>query len=99
MTGRRVCPNCGAIYNLAFNRPKVEGDVRHGAARELIQRPDDMPDAIDTRLQLYFELTEPLLDYYGSRGLVTTIDGNQPIESFNEAIVDALAVSAGQSET
>jgi len=98
MSGRRVCSNCGTNYNLAFQSTRVEG-VCDKCGAELIQRPDDMPDAIRKRLQLYNELTKPLLAFYGSRGLLTTIDGNQHVESVQQTIVDALAAAAVNSET
>ncbi len=92
MSGRRVCTSCGASYNLAFQSTKVPG-VCDKCGGELVQRPDDMPDAIHKRLQLYGEMTKPLLDFYGKRGLVTTIDGNKDVETVQQAIVDAIAAS------
>ena len=98
MSGRRVCSNCGTNYNLAFQSTRLAG-LCDKCGGELIQRPDDMPDAIRKRLELYNDLTKPLLDFYGSRGLVTTIDGNQHVESVQQAIVDALAAAPVNSET
>ncbi len=92
MSGRRVCSGCGTNYNLAFQSTKVEG-ICDKCGGELTQRPDDMPDAIRKRLDLYNELTKPLLDFYGSRKLVSTIDGNQNVETVQQAIVDALAAA------
>jgi len=92
MSGRRVCSNCGANYNLSFQSTKAEG-ICDKCGGELIQRDDDMPESIRKRLQLYNELTKPLLDFYGSRGLVTTINGNQHVETVQQAIVDALAAT------
>lgn len=92
MSGRRVCAECGTAYNLAFQSTQKSGicDKCGGA---LVQRPDDMPDAIRKRLQLYSDLTKPLLDFYGRRGLVVTVDGNQHVETVQQAIVDAIAAS------
>jgi adenylate kinase len=98
MSGRRVCANCGTNYNLAFQSTQLEG-ICDKCGGELIQRPDDMPDAIRKRLELYDDLTKPLLAFYGNRGLVTTIDGNQHVESVQQAIVDALAAAPVNSET
>jgi adenylate kinase len=90
LAGRRVCPVCGAVYHLVADPPRVQGTCdREGAT--LIQRDDDTPDAIRRRLALYDEQTRPLLSYYEQRGLVTRVDGNQPIEVVTEAIVDAIA--------
>jgi len=98
MSGRRVCASCGANQNVrghgAGAAPKCDK-----CGGELIQRPDDMPEAIGKRLRLYNDLTKPLLDFYGRRGLVVTIDGNQDVEAVQQAIVDALAAVPVDSET
>lgn len=92
MSGRRICADCGTAYNLAFQTTRQHG-VCDKCDGELVQRPDDMPDAIRKRLQLYNDLTKPLLDFYGSRGLVSTVDGNQNVETVQQAIVDAVEAS------
>lgn len=92
MSGRRVCANCGANYNLAFQSTRVEG-VCDKCGGPLVQRDDDLPASIRKRLQLYNDLTKPLLDFYGSRGLVSTIDGNQHVESVQQAIIDAVTAT------
>jgi adenylate kinase len=73
LTQRRVCPNDGRVYNLATNPPKRPGvcDL-DGAA--LVQRSDDHPEAVKTRLRAYVEKTRPLLEYYRSRGLLRSVD-------------------------
>jgi adenylate kinase len=97
MSGRRVCSSCGASYNLAFQSTREEGICDHcGGA--LVQRDDDKPESIRKRLELYNDLTKPLLNFYGNRGLVTTIDGNQDVEVVQQAIVDALAATPVNSE-
>jgi adenylate kinase len=93
MSGRRMCSECGATYNLAFQSTNVEGRCDK-CGGQLIQREDDLPESIRKRLQLYNELTKPLLDFYGARNLVTTIDGNQDVETVQQAILDALAAAA-----
>lgn len=97
MSSRRVCSNCGA--NQTVQPGTADASVTCSkCGSELVRRPDDEPDAIRKRLQLYNELTRPLLDFYGSRGLVTTIDGNQDVESVQTAIVDALEATPVDSE-
>ncbi len=97
MSGRRVCASCGAAYNLAFQSTRQPG-ICDKCGGELVQRPDDMPDAIRKRLQLYNDLTKPLLDFYGSRGLVTTVDGNLNVETVQQAILDAVTASQVNQE-
>lgn len=89
LTGRLVCRNCGATYHLRFNPPKRPGicDVCGG---ELYQRSDDTPEAVERRLAIYFEQTEPVLERYARAGLLIDVDGNRPIDEVSEAILAAL---------
>ena len=65
MSGRRVHPASGRTYHIVFNPPKVEGkDDETG--EDLIQRDDDQEDTVKTRLDIYHEQTEPLINYYSS---------------------------------
>ena len=90
LSGRRVCPVCGSVYHVTFNPPKVAGVCdREGAALE--QRADDTPDAISRRLALYFEMTEPVLDYYRQAGLLRTVDGLQVIDKVQDEILDTIS--------
>ncbi len=74
LSGRRICPECNAIYHLDTMPPAKENTCdRCGAA--LIQRQDERPDVVRKRLQVYAEQTEPLLDYYRSKQLLHEIDG------------------------
>jgi adenylate kinase len=89
LTGRRICPNCGATYHVDFDPPKEQGICdRCGSA--LIQRADDQPEPIKRRLALYFDQTAPLLDYYRERGLLVEIDGNRSIDEVTVDIIDAV---------
>lgn len=89
LTGRLVCRNCGATYHLLFNPPTVAGvcDVCGG---ELYQRSDDTPEAVERRLAIYFEQTEPILEHYRREGLLIDVDGAQPIPEVTKAILDQL---------
>lgn len=72
---RWICPTCQSVYNLASQPPRTPGRCdKDGEA--LVQRPDDQPAAIATRLQVYREKTAPLLDFYRSRGLLRTVDAS-----------------------
>ncbi len=74
LTGRRVCSSCGATYNLqTAMRPKVEG-VCDQCAGPLIQRADDKPETIVSRLEVYEKETSPLVAYYEDRGLLRRVD-------------------------
>jgi len=92
LSGRRVCPSCGAVYHLEADPPRVQG-VCDNDGVTLIQRDDDKPDAIRRRLELYDEQTAPLLNYYEPRGVLHRVNGNQPIDDVTR---DILAVIPGK---
>lgn len=87
--GRRVCKDCGATYHVKFNPPKKENicDVCDG---ELIQRKDDTVETVTKRIEVYLEQTQPLIDYYGKKGILINIDGKQDIDKVFEDIVVSL---------
>ena len=89
MTGRRVCSKCGASYHVVANPPKVEG-VCDLCSGELVIRKDDAAETVRHRLAVYHELTEVLKDFYNQRGKLRLIEGNQPIESANSDILQAI---------
>ena len=61
--GRRVCPNCGAIYHIESNPPKEPGRCDKCGA-ELVQRPDDCPEVIKRRFENYENETMPVIKYF-----------------------------------
>ncbi len=72
--GRRSCPRCGAVYHLTQQPPSRAGVCdKDGTA--LVQREDDKPEKIRTRLQEYAVKTAPLKAYYAGRGQVVELDG------------------------
>lgn len=73
MSGRRVCPACQSVYNVTTQPPKAAGHCDRDGT-ELIQRPDDRPEAIWTRLAVYAEKTAPLLGHYQEVGLLRSLD-------------------------
>jgi adenylate kinase len=82
--GRRICRECGATYHVKYNPPKVEG-VCDKDGGELYQRDDDTEETVTTRINVYMEQTEPLIDYYKNQGLLLDVDGTKTIE---EVFVD-----------
>ena len=89
MTGRRVCPKCGASYHIVANPPKMEG-ICNTCGSELSIRKDDAPETVRKRLEVYHATTEVLKDFYGKLGRLSIVEGNQPIEKANEAILEAI---------
>lgn len=80
LTGRRVCPVCGAIYHLDYKPPRSPGACDLDGA-ELVQRRDDAPDTVLHRLQVFRQWTAPLVDYYRARGLFLTVNAEAPVET------------------
>lgn len=73
LSGRRICPTCQTVYHVTNRPPKVPGRCDFDGT-ELVQRPDDRPEAVRTRLAVYAQQTAPLVDHYTRRGLLRTLD-------------------------
>ncbi|MCI7239557.1 MAG: adenylate kinase [Anaerococcus sp.] len=84
ITGRRVCPNCGATFHIENNPPKQEG-ICDVCGTKLIQRNDDNEETVKNRIDIYKSQTSVLIDYYKDKGILVSIDGaNSPEEVFEE---------------
>jgi adenylate kinase len=79
LTGRWICPVCGASYHTLFNPPKVAG-VCDKDGGTLFQRDDDKPEVVAQRLDVNIAQTQPLIEYYSKQGLLRTIDGERNID-------------------
>ncbi len=89
LTGRRSCPTCGLIYNVYYQPPKVQG-ICDVDGTPLVQRRDDTEEVIAERLKAYEQLTLPLVDYYGARGRLIEVNGDQPVEAVAAQMFSAL---------
>jgi adenylate kinase len=89
LSGRRVCRKSGHIYHIVTMPPKKEGFCDIDGS-ELYTRPDDAEEAIKTRLSAYRKQTFPLIEWYSSRKLLVTIDGEGDPESVYSLFVKAL---------
>ncbi|CCV65276.1 MAG: adenylate kinase [Paracholeplasma sp.] len=85
-TGRRVCPTCGATYHIDTNKPMVDG-ICDKDQTPLMQREDDKPETVKHRLEVYYEQTEPVIDYYAQQGLLINIDGSGTIDEVFERLI------------
>lgn len=91
--GRRYSQDKSRVYNIYFNQPQNKkagvwlDDVD---GQPLEQRPDDKREAVEKRIDLFYQETVPLIDYYKSKGLVKTIDAGQSIEAVKEALFKAV---------
>ena len=89
LTGRRVCKSCGKIYHIVTMPPKKEG-ICDACGGELYIRSDDQELAIKTRLEAYRSLTEPLIQWYGERNILVTIDGAGKPDDVYQVFVKAI---------
>ena len=92
MSGRRVCEACGSSYNVEAIPPRVEG-ICDNCGGKLIQRKDDTPETVRERLKVYHTETEPLVDFYGDRGLLKRVAVSGSKEATTEAILAALGIT------
>jgi adenylate kinase len=89
LTGRRTCSLTGKLLNIHFSTAD-ELDECTNAGGELIQREDDNEETIGNRLKVYRENTEPLIDFYGQRDKLTTINAEGAIDDVYGRLLDAL---------
>jgi adenylate kinase len=90
LSGRRVCPVCGAPYHVNRLNGQTTCTVE-GAT--LIQRDDDKPETVLNRLKVYHQRTAPLIDFYKKEGMLRTVDGAAGLEKVGKAIVEALGAT------
>lgn len=93
MSGRRVCPGCGASYHVEAQPPKQDG-ICDQCGKELIIRADDQIETVRNRLEVFHRETEVLKHYYEKHGCLRIVDGDRPIEETHAAILTAIGVNA-----
>ena len=91
MSGRRVCPKCGATYHTKYN-PSTAGDKCDKCGDVLSIRKDDAPEVVKSRLVVYHNETEPLKEYYGKKGIVKTVIGQEQLEDTTKLTLEALGI-------
>ncbi|WP_130837233.1 adenylate kinase [Lachnoclostridium sp. Marseille-P6806] len=89
MGGRRACLSCGATYHVEYAKPAADG-ICDRCGGELVLRDDDRPETVKSRLAVYHEQTQPLIDYYEKAGVLRTVDGTQDIQVVFDDIVRIL---------
>jgi len=89
MSGRWTCPDCGRTFHTISN-PSKDGKTCDSCNAELAQREDDKKETVVSRLQTYHTNTEPLIDYYKSKGNILTIEGQKSIEGTTSDLLQVL---------
>jgi adenylate kinase len=89
ITGRRMCPVCGSIYNVYLQPPKTEGKCDLDGA-SLTRRPDDTEQVFEGRMRAYNEQTAPVVEHYRALSRLAEIDGEQSVERVTAAVETAV---------
>lgn len=89
MSGRRICSDCGESYNLCFLKPATDG-ICDKCGGKLYTREDDKPETVMNRLKVYKNQTFPLIDYYNGKGILISVNGEQPADKVYEDICSSL---------
>jgi adenylate kinase len=90
--GRRSCPKCQATFHVDF-APSQKGAACDRCGETLVQRNDDKPEAIETRLKVYEEQTAPLISYYKEQGLLWHLDAEEAVDKVYQKLTTMLAQS------
>ena len=89
ITGRRLCPDCGEIYNIYYTPSKKEG-ICDKCGGTLIQRKDDNPDSLKVRLEEYHKNTQPVIEYYEEMDIVRHVDASKAKDEVYDDVKDIL---------
>ncbi len=89
ISGRRSCPDCKAVYHLESVPPKREG-LCDSCEKALIQRSDDKPETIESRLAVYQEQTAPLIEYYKAQNILGELNGAGSVSTVQDRLVALL---------
>ncbi len=95
LTGRRTCSLTGKLLNIYFSS-REELDACTSAGGELMQRDDDNEETIKSRLDVYRQQTEPLVEYYRSRDKLRNVDADGSMDDVYERLLAVLPVTAGK---
>lgn len=95
MSGRRVCLSCGASYHTIY-KPSKNGEVCDKCGKELSIRADDKPEVVLERLAVYHERTEPLKDFYKSKGKCVEVQGQEVLDDTSALVKEQIAKAFGK---
>jgi len=95
LSTRRICKNCGAVYNIRFLKPKVDM-VCDKCGGPLYQRPDDNPEVIKKRIEVYEEQTRPILQLFKERKVPFVVAGCDALDTPPESVVEVILKELGK---
>ncbi len=89
LSTRRICKNCGEVYNIRYLKPKRDM-MCDKCGGPLYQRPDDTPEVIKKRIEVYEQQTQPILQYYKEKGVPFTVVKCEKLETPPEVMVEEI---------
>lgn len=89
LSARRICPRCDFEFNLVTKPPKKD-ELCDQCQKKLIQRQDDAPEIIKKRLETYYQLTKPLVEFVRQQGILVEVDGERSIEEIHQDIFERI---------
>lgn len=89
ISSRRVCPNCGRVYNLITLKPKND-EICDNCGTKIIQRKDDREDIVRERYKIYQKTTYPVIEFYRKNNTIITIDGSKDVEEVTKELFNML---------
>jgi adenylate kinase len=89
ISGRWICSECQTPYH-THNNPPANAGVCDLCEGKLYQREDDKPETVRARLEVYYEQTAPLIDYYREAGVLIEVAGAGDIHQVREAVIKAV---------
>jgi adenylate kinase len=89
ISNRRVCPNCGKVYNLITLKPKND-EKCDNCGTKIVQRDDDKENVVRERYRIYRKTTEPVIEYYRKNNKIVTVNGVQDVEEVTKELFNML---------
>jgi len=89
LSTRRICKNCGTVYNIRFLKPKVDM-ICDKCGGSLYQRSDDNPEVIKKRIQIYEEQTRPILQLFREKTVPFVVANCDALETPPENVVEEI---------
>ncbi|HAA85283.1 MAG TPA: adenylate kinase [Kosmotogaceae bacterium] len=89
ISNRRVCPKCGAVYNLISLKPEND-ELCDSCSVSLVQRSDDEAETVRMRYRLYMDKTAPVIEEFRREGKLFIVDGSESVDIVAEKIFEHL---------
>jgi adenylate kinase len=90
LVNRRMCKDCGAIFNLKSKPPKKDGICDNCDSNNLFQRPDDTEETVQNRLKIFSDTIDPVLEFYDKKGNLLVVDASQGFDAVYSLIKEKI---------